>query len=472
MDWACLFLPQLALDDVLRDVEDADAPMALLDGAPNARVLHSVSPSARALGLRTGMKLAAAQALGVPCRFVVLDAAKVERTRERVAAWAYGFSSQVSLDLPHAVVLEVRRSRQLFGEWPRFEARLREGLQAQRIRHRIVAAPNPHAARVLANVHDRLAVDEKGLKRALDAVPIERAGLAPDVAQAFGRMGLRRLGQVLALPRASLNKRFPPTLLRHLDRLGGGIGPLELYEPPNRFDARIEFETEVESSQSLLFPLRRLTADLATFLVSRDDGVQRFSLWMEHEFRPATEVRVGLLAPERDAAMLFELARGRVEQAALPAAVRAVRLEARELPRFVPAARDLFDTRAQQGMPWTQLRERLRARLGDASVQTLGWNADHRPERVTDNIASTPPRDAPSLPRPGWLLATPQLLREPVARILAGPERVEAGWWDGDDVRRDYYVVETTRGRRAWVYRPLRRMGDPVPPFVLHGWFA
>ncbi|AXK72731.1 DNA polymerase Y family protein [Lysobacter sp. TY2-98] len=472
MDWACLFLPQLALDAVLRDVEDADAPMALLDGAPNARVLHSVSPSARASGLRPGMKLAAAQALGVPCRFVVLDIATVERTRERIAAWAYGFSSQVSLDLSHAIVLEVRRSRRLFGEWPRFEARLREGLNAQRIRHRIVAAPNPHAARVLANVHDSLAVDERSLDRALGDVPIARAGLPPDMAQAFSRMGLRKLGQVLALPRASLNKRFPPTLLRHLDRLRGGAGPLTMYQPPDRFEVRMEFEAEIESSLALLFPLRRLTADLAAFLVSRDDGVQRFSLWMEHEFLPPSEVRVGLLAPERDAAMLFELARGRVEQAALPAPVRAIRLEARELPRFVPAARDLFDTRAQQGMPWTQLRERLRARLGDAAVHDVAWNADHRPERVADNAIVAMPREAPMLARPGWLVSTPHTLREPIARLVTGPERIESGWWDGGDVRRDYYVVETVHGQRAWVYRPLRRFGDPVPPFVLHGWFA
>ncbi|WP_133499290.1 Y-family DNA polymerase [Cognatilysobacter terrigena] len=472
MDWACLFLPQLALDDVLRDAEDPDTPTAVLDGAPACRVLYAVSPSARQQGLRPGMTLAAAQAIGGACRFVVLDAEKVERTRERIAAWAYGFSSQVSLDLPHAIVLEVRRSRRLFGEWPRFEMRLREGLRAQRVRHRIVAAPNPHAARVLANVHDGLAVGERDLDRALGDVPIERAGLSPDMAQAFSRMGLRKLGQVLALPRASLNKRFPPALLRCLDRLRGGAGPLTMYQPPDRFEARMEFDAEIESSLALLFPVRRLTADLAAFLVSRDDGVQRFSLWMEHEFLPPSEVRVGLLAPERDAAMLFELARGRVEQAALPAPVRAVRLEARELPRFVPAARDLFDTRAQQGMPWTQLRERLRARLGDAAVQDLGWNADHRPERVADNALSTMPRQPPVLPRPGWLLPGPQPLREPIAQLIAGPERIEAGWWDGGDVRRDYYIVETLHGQRAWVYRPLRRYGDPVPPFVLHGWFA
>jgi len=70
--------------------------------------------------------------------------------------------------------------------------------------------------------------------------------------------------------------------------------------------------------------------------------------------------------------------------------------------------------------------------------------------------------------RPGWLLARPIPLRSRELRILSGPERIESGWWDGSDVRRDYYVVETAEGQRAWAYRPSGDEG----PFMLHGWFA
>ncbi|MBN7135995.1 hypothetical protein A7A76_14845 [Lysobacter enzymogenes] len=78
-----------------------------------------------------------------------------------------------------------------------------------------------------------------------------------------------------------------------------------------------------------------------------------------------------------------------------------------------------------------------------------------------------PPPVQPST-RPGWLLAEPEPLREAVARILAGPERIESGWWDQDDVRRDYYLVETVRGQRAWAYRDAG--GDGA--LTVHGWFA
>jgi protein ImuB len=37
--------------------------------------------------------------------------------------------------------------------------------------------------------------------------------------------------------------------------------------------------------------------------------------------------------------------------------------------------------------------------------------------------------------------------------LLAGPERIESGWWDGADVQRDYYVASDPQGARFWIYR-------------------
>ena len=61
-------------------------------------------------------------------------------------------------------------------------------------------------------------------------------------------------------------------------------------------------------------------------------------------------------------------------------------------------------------------------------------------------------------PRPTWLLPQPMPLRDHALRILTGPERVESGWWDGGDVRRDYYVVrDQQRPARLGL---LARRGD------------
>jgi len=474
MRWACILLPQLALDGVLHRCVDPDGPWVLVAGSSQRRTLHAINPAARALGLRRGMALAAAQALARNFAIAEYDPEDETRWHRFLAGWAYRFSSQVSLQFAHALVLEIRGSLGLFGPWPRFEAQLREELTALGFHHRIVAAPNPLAARVLANVHDGLAVGEgEPAWRALGQLPIQRAGFAPDVATAFARMGLRTLQQVWGLPRDGLVRRFPVEVLRHLDELRGKREPAwHGYRPPDHFDLRIELGYEVESSQALLFPLKRLVADFAVFLSGRDGGVQRFALHLEHDGHARTMVPVGLLAPERDAALLFEFARGRLEQVQLPAPVRAITLRADDLPPFVPVHRELFDARAQQEMPWEQLRERLRARLGEKAVCGLQAHADHRPEHGSLSTPAIPAKCEPSFGiapglRPGWLLPRPVLLRGPAPCLLVGPERIESGWWDGGDVRRDYYIARLSTGQCAWVFRPVGG-GD----FMLHGWFA
>ncbi|MDE2034383.1 MAG: DNA polymerase Y family protein, partial [Pseudomonas sp.] len=308
------------------------------------------------------------------------------------------------------------------------------------------------------------------LQHALAPIPIDRAGLDPQAATALSRMGLRTLAQVQALPRHTLARRFDAALLKHLDALCGQR-PLALafYQPPDRFDVRIELNFDVLSHQALLFPLRRLTGDLSAFLCGRDSGVQRFDLHLEHAAEPDSVIKVGLLSAERDAAMLFELARGRLEQVQVTSPVRGFRLVAEDLPVFVPQRQDLFDERPQQTLPWEQLRERLRARLGDEAVQGLRFHADHRPECAWQAGADTRPcTPSNNVQRPGWLLHEPMPLAEQGLHILMGPERIESGWWDGADVRRDYYLVRTRAGQQGWAYRTVGESGT----LWLQGWFA
>ena len=154
----------------------------------------------------------------------------------------------------------------------------------------------------------------------------------------------------------------------------------EYYTPPDHSTAASSWATKSNTTRRAV-PLRRLINDLCTYLSVRDGGVQRFVLRLEHEDRH-TDVEVGLLAAEREPAMLFELTSNRLERVSIPKPVVAMRLLARELPPFVPAARDLFDVRAQQNLPWPQLRERLRARLGDEAVYRVVPAGDPRPERA------------------------------------------------------------------------------------------
>jgi len=466
MLWACITLPHLALDGVLRRRPD-DGPLVLVDGPAHARCIVAANASAQAAGLHIGQRLTTAQALLTQFETIPYDAAAAERWQRFLAGVAYRYSSQVAL-LPHAIVLEISRSQSLLGDWPKMERNLRSDLAALGFRHRIAAAPTPHAAHVLASVRDGQAVlTPETMRRALDPVPLQKAHLPEQATDALPRMGIRCLGQLLRMPRDGLQRRFGTPLLHAVDRLLGDMpAGLELYVPPDAVDWRIELSHEVENIAALVFPLKRMTGDLAAYLSGRDGGVQRFALRLEHRDRQATDVAVGMLAPERSADVLFEAARGRLEQVQLPAPVLSLRLIADDLPGFVPAGRDLFDERPANALPFEQLRERLRARLGDHAVYRWGSTIDPRPEH-SQRIAAPDECFLEPRARPTWLLERPMPLHG-VSRVLAGPERVETGWWDGGDMRRDYYIVETMHGQRAWAYcAPGERGG-----WMLHGWFA
>ena len=470
MLWACLLLPHLALDGVLRRRPASDTPLVLVSGSAQARTLFAVNAAARAAGLYRGQRLTAAQALLGQFDVVAYDAEASARWHRLLAAWAYRYSANVVL-LPHAIVLEVSKSLGLFGPWPRFEARLREDLAALGFRHRIAMAPTAQAAYVLAGVHDGLAVStDDTLQQALAAVALRHARLPGDAASALAAMGIRTLGQLLRLPRNGLQRRFGVGLLEYLDRLtGAGPELMKEYRPPDTLDLRMEWTHEIEHVEPLMFPLRRLVGDLAAYLAGRDGGVQRFVIELEHRDAPPTRVVVGLLGAEREAALLFDCARGRLERQQLPQPVVAMRLLARELPPFVPAGRDLFDTAPAHAMPLEQLRERLRARLGERAIAQWRRTIDPRPEHAqTTAVQASAPTGIDTLPRPTWLLDRPTPLRGPAPTILAGPERLETGWWDGGDLRRDYYVVRTRAGQRAWVYCAPGESGH----WMLHGWFA
>lgn len=470
MLWASLSLPSLALDAALRERPAPDRPFALVHGPAQQRTLIAVDAAARAAGLQPGQHLAEAEAI---CRNLLsaeYDAARTRAALALIAAWAYRYSSDVLLDPPHAVALEVGKSLGLFGPWPHMEARLRSELTALGFHPRIALAPNPRAARVLALARDGAVVESSAdLPRALAALPVARAGLPAEAAALLATMGLATLGQVLRLPRAALQRRCGKALVTALAvLLGEAPEPLAPYRPPDRFHARIDFGCEVKHVHGLLFPLRRVLGDLATFLAARDGGVQRFRLRLLHADAAPSELAVGLLAPEREAAALFEVAKLRLEQVRLPAPVLELELRADELPPFVPQSAGLFDPRAANALPWPHLAERLRARLGDAAVYGLRADADPRPEQacVRDDAGGVVPLRLPA--RPTWLLSRPIPLRGPPPKVIAGPERLETGWWDGGDVRRDYYVLELSTGQRAWAFCAPGERG----PFMLHGWFA
>ena len=404
---------------------------------------------------------------------------------ETLALWAMQWSGQVS---PHAAAdgsatlwLEIGASRRLFGDHVRLRERVAAGLAPLGYSHRLGIAPTPQGAALLARAGLEIgAVSCAQLLQLLEPLPLTLLALPDEHLVALHGAGLRRVGELLALPAASIARRFGPDASGYLQRLRGAAPePLRCVQPPARFDSRCEFQDVITDTTALLFPLQRLLAGLQGYLRARDRAVQRYTLCLEHHRSEATRLTIGLARPGRDAAQLLALARERLAATVLSAPVHGLGVEAHELLQPLLLQNDLFSRAAQQSEQLQRVLDRLAARLGANAVQALSSAEEHRPERAWHLHAAqlaTPTaayqaadarRDAAGVPgRPCWLLPEPQRIDRP-QELLAGPERIESGWWDGADVARDYYLARGASGAQLWVFQDLRGGGWHV-----HGLWA
>jgi protein ImuB len=109
--------------------------------------------------------------------------------------------------------------------------------------------------------------------------------------------------------------------------------------------------------------------------------------------------------------------------------------------------------------------ELLVARLGAENVLKPAPAPDHRPEVAARLVPVTETtkyvRPPARLPRPAWLLEEPVKLltrnERPFygtpLRVASPGERIEAGWFDGCLVTRDYFVAEAGDSVCYWIYR-------------------
>jgi protein ImuB len=380
---------------------------------------------------------------------------------ERLAAWAYQWSSQVSYRLADGPLLwlELAASRDLFGGHTALLANIEAGLTQLGYSHACALAPSPTGAALLTQVgQQRCVTTHSQLRSRLEPLPLALLALPPEMLAALHTAGLHRIGQLLELPAAAIARRFGPAASLYLQRLcGAASDPRPAWRMPATYSARFEFPGEVHDTTALLFPLRRLLLEFQGYLRGRDCAVLRFTLEFEHYRHAASAVTIGMSAPARDAAQFLLLARERLQSLALPAAVSALRLQALEFTAASVVQADFFGSDAQQLQQLQLLLDRLQARLGDQQVHGLELAADHRPERgwrIVTPRQSTPDPDTPSPMRPCTLLHNPRRI-EPPATLLSGPERIESGWWDGGDATRDYYVARAADGARWWVFQDL-----------------
>ena len=468
MLWAGLYCPTLPLNAVWESASEID-PIAVHHYQHGQARIFQVGPIAHQLGVRPGQGLNQALALLPQLQSRPRKPAMEQRALEQIALAAYGHSHQVALAPPDTVLLEISGSRRLHGNLTSLLKHLQDDLHAQGFAVGLGTAPLAAAARLLAR-RNRHCQSLSTLRSILDHWPLDDLGLEANQIEALSGCGLMRLGQFMQLNRAQRIRRFGPTLDMSLQRLyGHQPGPLASWQPPERYHQRLELPVASDHSGALLFAFNRALDHLGAWLQARDRALTRLQLQLEHEDggRPVV-LRLSLARPGFDRPRLLELLQLKLEHIRLAAAIDALVLRADTTLDHRPPQADLWSGH-NRGDAWPALLDRLRARLGEDALSSIAPRPDHRPEKAW---AWVPPGTTSlcteTRPRPIWLLPAPRPCKRSDFHLEEGPERIEAGWWDGQECRRDYWVAHDRQGRRVWIFHEH----EPRSGWFLQGLFG
>ena len=478
MLWLCISLPLLPLEALRTDIGDAATVVTATER--NTRWVICCNPAAERAHLKAEMNYTVALAV---CPQVIPVDRKPQAelaALERLAAWAYQFSSSVILNgiLPDlrqaqaaALWLEIGASLKLFGGLRNLLEELERQLQSLQYTYRLGIGPTLEGAALLARACIRIATTSPhALYLRVRSLPIAKLPLTPDITIQLHTAGIRTVGLLLELPRDAVAKRFGPRTADLLYRLmGEAADPRAAYRLPDKYAAQFEFGFEISNTETLLFPMSRMLREFAGYLRARDTAVQRFKLVFSHRECPATELLIGTSLAERNADRFLALVRERLERTELPAPTCMLGVFATEFNSPTALQPDLLKSELQHTEDLSHTLDRIAARLGEEQVHGLKSVADHRPEACW-STAEFQRRQAPmTFPeRPLWLLPEPKPLQmSSMPKIISGPERIESGWWDSGEVQRDYFVVNATDGSQLWVFQDLRDRS-----WYLHGFWS
>ena len=464
-------------------------------------VLAAVSPQARALGLAPEMPLTQARILVPGLDVRDSDAEGDSAWLERFGLFAARrWSPRAAVSGPDGLWLDLSGVAHLFGGEKAMCRRILAFCERLGFAARIAVAGTVGAAYALARFGGGplIRCPSGGEAEAIADFPLAALRLGEEALAAARRLGLERIGEPIAMPRAPLQRRFGAAFLTRLDQALGRMpepfDPIVPEEPPSVTLGFLEPVATPEAiAEAAAEAVRRLVAKLARSGL----GARRLLLLCERLDRDVQQLVLGLARATRDGDHLRRLLCAKIEKIEPGFGIERIRLVA---SRVEPLGAEPIEGELAGEKPAPDLApliDRLAARLGARRLYRLGAIESDLPERSVRR--SGPLADVagwPGWPRPVRLLSPP----EPLDRVMAllpdgpprrfvwrgrtyavragdGPERLYGEWWkracEADSVR-DYFQVEDEEGRRFWLFR----RGDPAVPgtgdlsWYLHGVFA
>ena len=523
-----LWFPRLAAERVLRLEGDPGGPFAVLRNEQNSQVLAALTPAAEAAGLRPGQPLRDAQAMCPDLRTRIENPQAEAAFLTALRRWAGKFSPWVAELPPAGLVIDLTGCAHLFGGEEGALALVQEDCADLGLSVRAGLADTPGAAWALARfagqgaaaVRSGDAIEQEAratrsraakrhwtrggaaplpdapdnrqaaiaapgqTRQAIGPLPLSALRLPAETVAALARLGLRRIDDILGMPRAALSRRFGREVVLWLDQALGVVPePVSPARPPAHFAVRLTLPDPIGLEEDILAGLDRLLPPLCEKLREKGRGARRVRLQLFRADHTMQSLEVGLAQPTAEPDRIRPLLMLKMGDVEAGFGIDRLRLEAhvtepihaRQFAGHRQAARAARD-RLEGDTALEDLIGRIGARVGLEAITRVHPGDSHIPEKGFQTLAaawSQPCTDwpAPQAPRP-LLLNRPEPVTAPDNPALPerfrwrrrdfaltsarGPERIAPEWWlDEPDWRsgvRDYWRVETADGARLWLF--------------------
>jgi len=295
-----------------------EPPFATVISSNGRQLLAAVNPAAAAKGIAPGLPLADALSFLPGLATRPAEPAADEAALHRLAEWCGRYSPWTSPDGHDGVKIEVTGSAHLWGGEAELATDLSRRLARQGIVHRLAIADTIGTAWGVARYAAReavpLIVAPEKMHEALAPLPVAALRLDPAIVHGLHRVGLRRVGEVIKMPRDALARRFGEDVTRRLDQALGDLPePLSpIGEVPSR-RVRLSFAEPISDPADLARAIERLTPDLVSRLAREGMGARRLTLGFHRVDGRVEHIHIGTARPSRDPMHLARLMIGKLD---------------------------------------------------------------------------------------------------------------------------------------------------------------
>lgn len=514
-----LWLPDLPIDRLERDDPGLAArPLVTILDQAGRPIVTNVNADASTFGLAPGMSLATARALSPD---LVVRPANPYADRaflERLVRWAGRYSPLVAQDSSEGILIDITGCAHLFAGEQNVLEDMSDRLGRLGVNHRIALADTRLAARAMVRFGEAfqtlIIVPPKQQKAMLAPLSVHALGIDPALVADLSKVGLKRVGDLMAVSRASLSRRFGLSICDALDlAFGETPDPINASLPSMPYRVHIRFPDAISTPDGIARALERLLQRLAERLEADQQGVRQMKLEVYRVDGDVHRLTVGTAAPSRKSSHLARLFGEKLASIDPGFGIEMMVLAASVTEAALPVQQTVgYGTeRGNVSTGLSDLIDRLAARLGSESVLHLRPVASHLPDRATRfspasesapqsgewvehlqaclgsrplRLLNRPEPVTPlTCPLPGRALCSFRWRGRCLAVACAlGPERISPEWWRIESAGggnawtspRDYYAIEENTGARLWMFsegQTAKGSAITAPRWFVHGLF-